>query len=85
MVEIVNGRVQVVKKQKKTFTTRQKAPKVYEMNAAIYIWKRETILSSNNLFTGKTCLYKMKKNQSIDIDNQNDLDIVQFLLKKNND
>ena len=56
------------------------------MNASIYIWNRETILSSNSLITSKTSLYVMPANQSIDIDSQHDLDIVKFLInKKNND
>ena len=85
MVEVVDGKVQIVKKTNKQILCRQNAPKTYEMNAAIYIWKREIILTSNDLFTDKTCLYEMPETQSIDIDTRNDLDIVQFLLKKKND
>ena len=85
MVEVVDGKVQVVKKTNKQILHRQNAPKTYEMNAAIYIWKREIILASNDLFTDKTCLYEMSETQSIDVDTRNDLDIVQFLLKKKND
>ena len=40
---------------------------------------------SDDLFTDKTCLYEMLETQSIDVDTRNDLDIVQFLLKKKND
>ncbi len=85
MIEVINRKVQVIKKTDKQILHRQNAPKTYEMNAAIYIWKREVILNSDDLFTEKTCLYEMKETQSIDIDTQNDLDIVQFLLKKKND
>ena len=85
MVEITNGQVQIVKKPKKQITRRQDAPKTYEMNASIYIWKREALLFSDDLFTDKTCLYEMLETQSIDVDTRNDLDIVQFLLKKKND
>ena len=83
MVEIVNNRVQIIKKTQKQIIHRQKAPKTYEMNAAIYIWKREVILNSNELFTDKTCLYEMSEKQSFDIDTEHDLSIVEFLLKKN--
>ena len=83
MVEIVNNRVQIIKKTQKQIIHRQKAPKTYEMNAAIYIWKREVILNSNELFTDKTCLYEMSEKQSFDIDTEHDLNIVEFLLKKN--
>ena len=82
MIEIVNGQVKIVKPLKKQPFRRQDAPQTYSMNASIYIWKRETILFSNELFTTKTSLYLMSEEQSIDIDNKNDLDIVEFLLKK---
>ena len=86
MVEISNERVQIVKKLAKDINRRQDSPKTCDMNASIYIWNRETILSSNSLFTSKTSLYVMSANQSIDIDSQHDLDIVKFLInKKNND
>ena len=83
MVEVVNNQVQIVKKLEEQPFRRQDAPKTYEMNASIYIWNRKTILFSDELFTAKTSLYIMPEKQSIDIDNENDLDIVQFLLKKN--
>ena len=54
------------------------------MNASIYIWKREFLLNSDELFTDKTSLYVMSENQSMDIDSENDLSIVEFLLKKQN-
>jgi len=82
MVEVINGKVQVIKKLEKRITRRQDAPETYEMNASIYIWKRKVLLSSEELFTDKTSLYVMKENQSIDIDNENDLNIVEFLLKE---
>ena len=81
MIEITNSHVQIVKKSKQKITRRQDAPKTYDMNASIYIWKREALLFSDDLFTTKTSLYKMTEKQSIDIDNDNDLSIVEFLLK----
>ncbi|MDC0059788.1 acylneuraminate cytidylyltransferase family protein [Pelagibacteraceae bacterium] len=84
MVEIVNDQVQIVKKDIKQYTRRQEAPLTYEMNASIYIWKRDALFASDELFTDKTSLYKMSEKQAIDIDNENDLNIVEFLLKKEN-
>ena len=82
MVEIINGRVCLIKKSSKPIINRQNAPKTYEMNAAIYIWKRDALISSTDLFTNKTCLYEMLEKQSFDIDSEHDLNIVEFLLKK---
>ena len=81
MVEIVNGQVQIIKKLEKQPFRYQDAPKTYEMNASIYIYKRKTLLSSNELFTAKTSIYEMSENQSMDVDTENDFNIVQFLLK----
>ena len=43
MVE-VNGKNVVLSKKIKVFTNRQSAPKVYDMNAALYIWKRTALM-----------------------------------------
>ena len=61
---------------------RQDAPITYDMNASIYIWKRDYLINSNNLFSENTSLYIMPEERSIDIDNQLDWDIVEFLIKK---
>ena len=82
MIEIINNRVEIIKKPKKRIINRQSAPKTYDMNAAIYIWKREIIISSKDLFTDKTCLFEMSEQKSFDIDTEHDLNVVEFLLKK---
>ena len=44
MVEIKNKNLSLVKMNKnKNFLTRQSSPKVYEMNASIYLWKKQII------------------------------------------
>ena len=59
----------------------QTAPKVYEMNAAIYIWKRDIIFSKNPLFNKKTEIFIMPRERSIDIDDDLDFKFVKFLKK----
>lgn len=82
MIEITNGNVNVVKQLEKAVTCRQDAPLVYDMNASIYIWKREALLSGNTLFTEKTSVYVMPQERSIDIDTQVDWEIVEALMGK---
>jgi len=82
MIEIIKDSPRLVKKLKKFFLARQLAPKVFELNASIYIWKRDFLLSSNNIFNKKTGTYLMSENRSIDIDNELDFQIVEFLMKK---
>ena len=60
---------------------RQDAPKVYEMNASIYIFRRDFLIKKKNLFNKKTSLYVMPRNRSIDIDDILDLKLVKYLIK----
>ena len=76
------SQVQVVKQNKKNFYSRQKAPMVYEMNASIYIWKRQTLFSKTPLFNKKTIIYEMPFFRSIDIDDQNDFEMVKWIMKR---
>lgn len=77
-----NGKVSLSKKLDSTVVRRQDAPKSYDMNASIYIWKRDTILNENSIFLEKTGLYVMPEERSIDIDNELDFEFVEFLMRK---
>lgn len=79
-----NGRVALSKKLDDTIVRRQDAPKSYDMNASIYIWKRDVILNENSLFLNKTGLYVMPEERSIDIDNELDFKFVEFLMREQN-
>ncbi|XMD86329.1 oxidoreductase, Gfo/Idh/MocA family [Campylobacter lari] len=85
MVEIEqNGNKNTVvlsKKLSSSILRRQDAPQCYDMNASIYIWKKEILLNSNTLFTDNTGLYVMPEERSVDIDTELDLKFVEFLLK----
>ena len=81
-VEIINKRINPIKRKRKHFSGRQQAPKVFDMNAAISIWNRKTLLTKNSLFTKNTGIYIMPENRSFDIDTKFDFLIVNYLLKK---
>ncbi len=74
----------IVVKKKILPKRRQDAPKVYDMNASIYIWKRQFLLNSNNIFTDKTSLYLMPPERSCDIDNKLDFEFVKYIIEKKN-
>lgn len=76
------GKVYLSKTLDTKVVRRQDAPKCYDMNASIYIWKRETILKENSLFLENTGLYVMPENRSIDIDTPLDFEFVEFLMEK---
>lgn len=77
-----DGKVHLSKKLDSAVVRRQDAPKSYDMNASIYIWKRDIILNKNSLFLEKTGLYVMPEERSIDIDNELDFKFVEFLMKE---
>jgi CMP-N,N'-diacetyllegionaminic acid synthase len=85
LVEVdLNGKVALSKQLDGTVLRRQDAPKSYDMNASIYIWKRDAILNESSLFLDNTGLYVMPEERSIDIDNELDFEFVEFLMGKQN-
>lgn len=81
MVEIKDRRVSLIKSSYKnnSILRRQSAPKVFDMNASIYIWKRLRLLKSNKLFSKNTDIYIMPQSRSIDIDSNFDLNLIKYL------
>ncbi|QKF61910.1 acylneuraminate cytidylyltransferase family protein [Campylobacter curvus] len=85
LVEISqNGEVRLSKQLQNPVLRRQDAPKTYDMNASIYIWKREILLNENSIFLPKTGLYIMLEERSIDIDSELDFKFVESILKERN-
>ena len=50
MVERKGKKIDLIKKKRQIIYARQQAPKVFDMNASIYIWKRNVLMKTNNLF-----------------------------------
>lgn len=61
---------------------RQDAPRCYDMNASIYVWKREVLFEKDTLFNEDTLLYVMPGERSLDIDTELDLEFAQALAEK---
>lgn len=83
MLEIKNRGISLVKKASKEVVARQKSPKVYDMNASIYIWKRDKLFKSKSLLQKSLSIYEMSEEKSIDIDTELDLRINEMIIKKN--
>ncbi len=77
------GKIGLSKSLSGAVLRRQDAPKTYDMNASIYVWKRDAILHQDSLFLDDTGLYVMPASRSFDIDSELDFKIVSFLLKTN--
>ncbi len=65
--------------------SRQEAPLLFDMNASIYLWRRETLLKEDSLFINKTIFYEMPEERSIDIDSPLDFRVVEMLLNEKKD
>lgn len=79
-----DGKVYLSKKLDSAVVRRQDAPKSYDMNASIYIWKRDIILNKDSLFLENTGVYVMPEERSIDIDTELDYNFVEFLMRNKN-
>lgn len=60
----------------------QELEEVYRLNGAIYIANTKEYLSRKTFLTPETDYYVMPKNRSIDIDNEDDWRLAEFLLKR---
>jgi len=78
------GKVYLSKTLDDAIVRRQDTPKSYDMNASIYIWKRDIILNEKSLFLENTGLYVMPEERSIDIDSELDYKFVEFIMKEKN-
>jgi len=77
MVEVNHGRVGLVKRGR--FASRQQAPKVYDMNASIYVWWKDVLKDKKSIFLRNSGIYVMPKERSVDIDDYIDFKIAEML------
>ena len=81
MVEMQpDGTVRLVKQPPQPVVARQQAPKVFAMNASIYVWHRHTL--DKGLWQGRARLHVMPRERSIDIDTPVDFKLVEILMRE---
>ena len=80
--EDANGFVAVSKKLPAEVLRRQDAPRSFDMNGSVYVWRREALVEGLNVFHDNTRLYEMPPSRSLDIDHELDFKIVEFLMKE---
>lgn len=76
-----NGELQGIHDNKMPFMPRQKLPKTYQSNGAIYIIKKDAFLAHNTLLPPRTHFYEMSEQNSIDIDTPSDLEKANKILQ----
>jgi CMP-N,N'-diacetyllegionaminic acid synthase len=61
---------------------RQDSPKCFDMNASVYIWKRDGFFENTKVLLEDTLLFIMPEERSLDIDSELDFEMVEFLIQK---
>ena len=72
--------VHLSKDRDQPIVRRQDAPECYDMNASIYVWKRDIFWRNPAVFYDDTLLFEMPAERSVDIDSELDFEIVRMLL-----
>ena len=76
------GHVRLVKTLDKTYASRQSAPAVWDMNASIYFYKRDFLLSRpGSLWEGDPECFEMPPESAFDIDEERDFVITELMMK----
>jgi CMP-N,N'-diacetyllegionaminic acid synthase len=78
--EDARGTVHLAKALDRPIVRRQDAPKCYDMNASIYVWRRDALFEDPAVLKPDTVLYVMPEERSIDIDSELDFKIVEMIL-----
>lgn len=81
MKRLLGNRVVSFIEDRREHTCRQDLPKVYRLNGAIYITKRDIIMKENRILGKDTRAIVMDRDSSIDIDTTLDFKIAELILK----
>ena len=76
------GIVHLSKQPPVSVDRRQDSPQCFDMNASIYVWRRNALFENETLFTKNTRLFVMPRERSIDIDSQADFEVVEWMMTK---
>lgn len=77
-----HGIVSTAKSLPQGVLRRQDAPKTYDMNASVYVWKRDSLISQKKVFFESTRIFVMPSERSFDIDSELDFKIVEMLMNE---
>lgn len=80
-----DGTVAVSKKPAADVLRRQDAPRAFDMNGSIYVWRRDSLVNEQVVFFPSTILYEMPPERSIDVDSEFDFRIVTWLMEQRTD
>jgi CMP-N,N'-diacetyllegionaminic acid synthase len=76
------GVVKLAKVPDRPILRRQDVPACFDMNASIYVWRRDTFVRDPRVFYENTRIYVMPPERSHDIDSELDFAFVELLLSR---
>ncbi len=76
------GLVYLSKPLPEKILSRQASPKCYDMNGSVYVWKRDVLRQDPQVFYDDTRIHIMPRDRSLDIDEELDFLMVEFMLKR---
>lgn len=83
LVEVgADGVARLSKQLEPPVVRRQDAPACFDMNASIYVWRRDALDLADTVFLDDTATYVMGHRSAFDIDDEVDLKIVELLLQE---
>ena len=80
-----NGAPHLSKKMETPVVRRQDAPASYDMNASIYVWRRNSLFEQTKLFLPSSRVFLMPEERSLDIDSEFDFELVSHILANRRD
>ena len=76
-----DGSVALCKTVDSPVERRQDAPACFDMNASIYVWRRDRFLADPRVFYADTQLFEMPPERSVDVDSELDFTLIEMLLR----
>lgn len=80
-----DGTVAVSKRPAADVLRRQDAPRCFDMNGSIYVWRRDALVEDPVVFYPSTILFEMPPERSIDVDSPFDFQVVEWLMGQRTD
>jgi N-acylneuraminate cytidylyltransferase len=82
-IELQDGYIRPSFPDAETYTRRQDVPLVYRINGALYLWRRDYVLSSNapNICTQPHRMVLIPEDQAIHIDTIQDFNLAEMLIR----
>jgi len=80
--EQADGAVALSKRPSGDVLRRQDAPRCFDLNGSIYVWRRDALMDGDGLWFDDTHLYEMPQERSIDIDTETDFLFADFVMSR---